>query len=100
MAGLAALSEPLELEHCIGYSGRYKEALKLHQQHETGMVYALGATGALGAMVQGLHTGRRHPIRRDAPTCLLLRWPLRAVTLGDITDPHQQIYLKGASVHS
>lgn len=69
MAGLAALSEPLELEHCIGYSGRYKEALKLHQQHETGMVYALGATGALGAMVQGLHTGAIQSDATRPPVC-------------------------------
>ena len=55
-AGAAAL----ELEHVIGFTGRFQSTLQLHPRHETGLVYALGAS----------------------------------VVLGDVTDPHEQIFLR------
>jgi len=50
-----------ELEHVIGFTGKHPSSLRLHPTHESGLVYALGAT----------------------------------VVLGDVTDPHEQIFLLG-----
>jgi hypothetical protein len=52
---------PLELEHVIGYSGRWKNTLSCHPGSDSVFVTALGA----------------------------------AVVIGDMSDPHRQVFLRG-----
>jgi hypothetical protein len=63
MATAGSSGDPLQLEHVIGYTGRFSNNLMLHHSHETGFVYGLGSN----------------------------------VVLADVTDPHEQIFLRGHS---
>ena len=61
LADAADSVNPLELEHVVGFSGRWKNTLACHPTSDAVFVSALGA----------------------------------AVVVGDITDPHQQVFLRG-----